>query len=120
MDVTQGISAAGVERTSAVSIHWILAFALLQFLITAFSAVTMYLRPLSVAACSDTCDYDSLAGAVNTFFVIVGVVVVTTLVCTFALRRRGWWVLAPLAVGSAVTLAAYLITDAISLRAVGL
>lgn len=107
-------------RTKAISIHWVLAAVLLQIVVTFWTSVTMYLRPLSVAACDVACDYAAIAVAVNGFLVVAGIVTLLTVPILLLVRRCGWWAISPSVFGSMVVIASFLIANDVSLRAMGL
>lgn len=118
--VDVGGRGAAAPGARVISIQWVLVAVFGQIVITFWTCITMYLRPLSVAACDTTCDYQTMAVAVNTFFIVVGVISLATIPALIMLRRRGWWALAPCAAGSAGILITFLVTNHLALRSVGL
>jgi hypothetical protein len=90
---------------------WLLG---LQLMLTLGLSWLMRIAPLSTAGCSSLCDYETLAVAMNTFYVIAVTLLVLAVAGTVLLRNRGWWVIAPPVTAIVVLTASWFITTAVA------
>lgn len=105
------------RRPRPVLSHWIIGLVITYVVVLGATGTEMFLRPLSVAGCSDHCDYARLSAAVAGFLVTALLLTVLTAAATVALRRQRWWAILPLTLGIAGLTVAYLIADAASREA---
>lgn len=96
------------------------ALVALQGAVTASTAITMHLRPLSTAACANQCVYPLMTGAVNAFFVVAILVTILSVGLMLLLRKRGAWVLVPPALAILMVATAFMVTDSLARQSIGL
>lgn len=86
----------------------------------AYCSFTMYTAPLGTAACSDSCDYQTLGTAVTAFYVVTTVALLGAAIGIYVLRGRGWLVpVAPLT-ALLLVLVTFMVTYAIARAAMQL
>lgn len=95
------------------------AVLILQAVVTVLTAITMYFRPLSTAACANQCDYPLMFTSVNIYFAVAVPVTLVAVAVTVLLRRRWWALLPPLLATLAVAIT-FIATDAMARQSIGL
>ena len=118
MDLGGDIREDGTTVRSGAAITLLLS----QLAVALGTAAFMYMRPLSVARCSESipCDYALMAASVNGFWIADAAILMLSIVGASILWRRGWWVTVPPLAGIAATIVAVAIANTLALRAVGL
>jgi len=92
----------------------------LQTIVTGLTAITMYIRPLSTAACANHCDYQLMVDAVNSYFAVTISLTLLSVALTLILRRRGAWVLLPSGFATLAVTVAFVVTDSLARQSIGL
>lgn len=111
----------GSARPESIShVAQALLFLVVLAAATALSLFAMWLAPLSTAACSSTCDYDTLERAIKTYYFVALVPVVLAVCGIVLLRRRGWWVVAAPLAGLALLAIAFFTASSIARAAMHL
>lgn len=75
------------------------------------------IAPLSIAGCTDLCDYRTLSVVVNSYLVIDPIIVIFAGALTIPLWRRGWWAAVPSALGIVAILTAFWVASELANKA---